>query len=156
MLAIGIDLGGTQIKTVLIDGSGTVIEQGNAPTRDGDDSVWKTAVADAVSDLKSVIGQREFVIGLSAPGLPTDNHGAIAFMPGRMQGLEGFHWKDFLGHPAYVLNDAVAALMAALVVPWFAPLATLLPVSAASRRMRAARRPWRADGCSRRSSPRTT
>jgi glucokinase len=29
-----------------------------------------------------------------------------------MQGLEHFIWKDFLQKPAYVLNDAVAAMMA--------------------------------------------
>ena len=32
-------------------------------------------------------------------------------MPGRMQGLENLVWKDFLQQPAYVLNDAVAAMM---------------------------------------------
>jgi glucokinase len=35
-------------------------------------------------------------------------HTAIAFMPGRMQGLENFTWKNFLDKPAFVLNDAVA------------------------------------------------
>jgi len=33
-------------------------------------------------------------------------------MPGRMQGLENFAWKEFLQKPTYVLNDAVAALIA--------------------------------------------
>jgi glucokinase len=33
-------------------------------------------------------------------------------MPGRMQGLENLVWKDYLQHPAYVINDAVAAMMA--------------------------------------------
>lgn len=112
MLAIGIDLGGTRIKSVLIDEGGQVLQQAYTDTNDGDDRVWKAAVSQAVGHMKSHIGHREFVIGMSAPGLPTDDHGAIAFMPGRMQGLEGFYWNNFLGHPAYVLNDAVAALMA--------------------------------------------
>lgn len=112
MLALGIDLGGTRIKSVLIDEAGQVLHQAYTDTHDGDDRLWKAAVAQAVGHMMSYIGHREFVIGLSAPGLPTADHGAIAFMPGRMQGLEGFSWGAFLGHPAFVLNDAVAALMA--------------------------------------------
>jgi len=52
------------------------------------------------------------VIGISAPGLPSDDNTTIAYMPGRMQGLENFSWKEFLQRPTYVLNDAVAALIA--------------------------------------------
>ncbi|NJO25220.1 MAG: ROK family protein [Bacteroidia bacterium] len=52
------------------------------------------------------------MIGISAPGLPDENNTTISHMPGRMQGLEGFVWNRFLLHPAYVLNDAVAALVA--------------------------------------------
>jgi predicted NBD/HSP70 family sugar kinase len=33
-------------------------------------------------------------------------------MPGRMQGMENFSWNEFLQKPTYVLNDAVAALIA--------------------------------------------
>ena len=33
-------------------------------------------------------------------------------MPGRLQGLENFDWTDFLQQPTWVLNDAVAAMMA--------------------------------------------
>jgi glucokinase len=33
-------------------------------------------------------------------------------MPGRLEGLENFEWKDYLKCPAYVLNDGVAALVA--------------------------------------------
>ena len=44
--------------------------------------------------------------GISAPGLPNNSNTAIAFMPGRLQGLENFAWKDFLQTPSYVLNDA--------------------------------------------------
>jgi glucokinase len=36
----------------------------------------------------------------------------IAFMPGRLEGLENFVWKDYLNCSAYVLNDGVAALVA--------------------------------------------
>ncbi len=109
--AIGIDLGGTRIKGVAIDEEGNIIHQLYIPTNDGGGAVWKNAVAETVKDLRNKL-EGEIVIGISAPGLPNDNNTAIAFMPGRMQGLENFTWKDFLRLPAYVLNDAVAAMMA--------------------------------------------
>ena len=51
-------------------------------------------------------------VGISAPGLPNKENTAIAFMPGRLGGLENFIWKDYLQCPVYVLNDGVAALVA--------------------------------------------
>jgi glucokinase len=110
-ITIGIDLGGTRIKGVAIDADGNVLEQLYNPTNDGDDSSWKETVATSVKELASRLKQHEFSIGISAPGLPDDENTAIAFMPGRMQGLENFNWTNFLQRPTYVLNDAVAAMM---------------------------------------------
>jgi predicted NBD/HSP70 family sugar kinase len=42
---IGIDLGGTRIKAVAIDAAGNVLLQNFQDTNDGDDQVWKNAVA---------------------------------------------------------------------------------------------------------------
>ena len=109
--AIGIDLGGTRIKAVAIDADGNVLHQLYKPTNDGDDKVWKNAVAAAVKELQNILKTEKINIGLSAPGLPNENNTAIAFMPGRMQGLENLNWKDFLHQPTYVLNDAVASMM---------------------------------------------
>jgi glucokinase len=58
------------------------------------------------------MNKQDIVIGISAPGLPNDNNRAIAFMPGRLQGLENFDWTDFLQQQTWVLNDAVAAIVA--------------------------------------------
>ena len=110
-LTIGIDLGGTRIKALAIDADGNVMHQLQKPTNDGDDTGWKQAVATIVKELQTTTNQKDFSIGISAPGLPNDDNTAIAFMPGRMQGLENFNWTNFLHHPAYVLNDAVAAMM---------------------------------------------
>ena len=52
------------------------------------------------------------LIGISAPGLPNESNSAIAYMPGRLHGLENFDWSARLKTRTYVLNDAVAALMA--------------------------------------------
>jgi glucokinase len=110
--AIGIDLGGTRIKGTAVDADGNILHRLYTPTYDGDDAVWKHAVADTVNDLMGKINGNNSVIGISAPGLPSDDNTTIAYMPGRMQGLENFSWSEFLQTPTYVLNDAVAALIA--------------------------------------------
>lgn len=108
--AIGIDLGGTSIKAVALDAGGQLLHRLTVPTHDGDGQPWKTSVQQLVRQLEGYMLPR-FVIGISAPGLPDAANKAIAFMPGRMQGLEGWVWQDFLQQPAFVINDAVAALL---------------------------------------------
>ena len=109
--SIGIDLGVTRIKAVVIVADGIVLSENCQPTNDGDDKVWKNAVTRAVKELQTIVKTDKLTIGLSAPGLPDDSNTCIACMPGRMQGLEHFNWTDFLLQPTYVLNDAVAAMM---------------------------------------------
>ncbi len=109
---IGIDLGGTRIKSVLIDAEGNVLQQLYKQTQDGDDKIWKRTVLDIVAELKQQVDKDNLIVGISAPGLPNEENTAIAFMPGRMQGLENFLWKDFLNQPVFVINDAIAAMMA--------------------------------------------
>lgn len=118
LTAIGIDLGGTRIKGVLLQitqteagWEGTVLEELVRPTSDDSTGAWRTVVKDLADALVAKAGP-EVTIGLAAPGLPNENNTAIAFMPGRLAGLENFDWSAFLGRPAFVLNDAVAALMA--------------------------------------------
>ena len=110
--AIGIDLGGTRIKSVLVDDAGNILHQQYSDTDDREGAVWKNAVKDSVVKLIQKTNAGQTSIGISAPGLPNASNEAIAFMPGRMQGLENLIWKDFLGHQAYVVNDAIAAMMA--------------------------------------------
>jgi glucokinase len=109
---IGIDLGGTRIKGIAIDVAGNVLEQLYMPTNDGDGQIWKDAIARTVAALKEKVNAINPLVGISAPGLPNNNNTAIACMPGRLQGLENFIWKDFLQTPSYVLNDGVAAIVA--------------------------------------------
>ena len=110
-VAIGIDLGGTRIKGVAVDEEGNLLHHLYMPTNDGDGAVWKKAVAETVNELRQKLNGA-IVIGISAPGLPDNENTTIAFMPGRLEGLENFIWKDYLKCPAYVLNDGVAALVA--------------------------------------------
>ncbi|TAL44279.1 MAG: ROK family protein [Chitinophagaceae bacterium] len=111
-VTIGIDLGGTRIKGVVVDAVGNVLHQTYTLTNDGEGEVWKEAVAKTVQALKEKMPIENISVGISAPGLPNKENTAIAFMPGRLEGLENFIWGDYLNCTAYVLNDGVAALVA--------------------------------------------
>ena len=111
-ITIGIDLGGSRIKAVAIDEAGNTLYQQMQPTNDGDDAIWKNAVFSAVQEIHSKIKCPDALIGISAPGLPNASNSAIAYMPGRLQGLENFIWTDFLKTQTFVLNDAISAMMA--------------------------------------------
>jgi glucokinase len=109
---IGIDLGGTRIKAAALDCNGNLLHQFYTPTNDGDDTVWKQAVLAAMQEMQSKLRADNLVVGISAPGIPDEKNSCISYMPGRLQGLENFNWSSYLHYPTYILNDAVAALMA--------------------------------------------
>lgn len=115
-LSIGIDLGGTNIKAVLLDQDGNCHLQTTRSTgqhQDAEDEwAWKNAVRDTYLDLKKQFGDRVTSVGLSAPGIANAENSAIMCMPGRLYGLENFNWTEFLGEKTWVVNDAHAALMA--------------------------------------------
>lgn len=109
---IGIDLGGTRIKGIALDAGGNVLYQTYTPTNDGEGEVWKAAIKKTVNDLRQKLNAENIIVGISAPGLPTNDNTAIGFMPGRLEGLENFVWSNYLQCPCFVLNDGVAALVA--------------------------------------------
>lgn len=108
MNAIGIDLGGTNVKAVLISQQGEVLTKEIVPIRNSD---WRGAVREGFMKIKA-LDVPVSCIGLAAPGLPDQQNKQINFMPGRLEGLEGFNWSDFLQNKVDVLNDAHAALLA--------------------------------------------
>ena len=111
-LSIGIDLGCTNIKGVLIDMDGNILAQRRQETNEQDDQHWKSSVASMIKELQNESSTIVGNIGLSAPGLANADNTSIAFMPGRLPGLENFNWTEFSGQRIFVLNDAHAALMA--------------------------------------------
>ncbi len=112
--AIGIDLGGTQIKAVSATEAGDVLATVSRRTDDASGAAaWTERVRDAVRELQGRQGGEPAAIGLAAPGLAARDGRSIAFMPGRLQGLEKLDWTDFLRMRTVVavLNDAHAALL---------------------------------------------
>lgn len=113
---IGIDIGGTNIKAALFSAeTGECLSRRTTPTGDGDKVGDKPAWADGVQLLveefeRECSGDR-LPVGISAPGLAKRDGSCIAWMPGRMAGIENFIWADFLQRKATVLNDAHAALL---------------------------------------------
>lgn len=117
--AIGIDLGGTNIKGVLINAKGEVMQQAVQATEpilsqdNGDGLHWKQTISQMILNLKSKSSYAVDAVGLAAPGLPNETNSAIRVMPERLNGLENFIWADYLGEKeVFVLNDAHAALIA--------------------------------------------
>jgi glucokinase len=114
--AIGIDLGGTNIKALVIDREGKRIHQTTAPTGPHHlpehEWQWKSAVRDVYLSLKKEYGSQIKTVGLSAPGIANTDNSAIHCMPGRLFGLEHFNWSNYFGEQVWVLNDAHSALMA--------------------------------------------
>lgn len=106
---LGLDLGGTRLKAKCITVDGDTLDEAIAPSR-GDG--WTGMVRDCVHGLVEKHGSPES-IGFAAPGLPSVDETRIAHMPGKLPGLEGLNWGEFLGleKPVPVMNDAHAALM---------------------------------------------
>lgn len=115
-MGIGIDLGGTRIKSARFDmETGQLLATAMMPTRDGETEGDLPAFAVGVKQLiarhEEESGRKADVVGVSAPGLAAKQGTCIRFMPGKLHGLEGLMWSDFLQRPAGCLNDAHAALM---------------------------------------------
>lgn len=111
--AFGIDLGGTHVKGLALTPEGGLVRQCRVDTGDTGDESWRENVRRVVAELSSDGAGAPACIGLAAPGLPARDQRSIAVMPGRLRGIEGLVWQDFLASPTPVpvLNDANAALL---------------------------------------------
>ena len=107
---LGIDLGGTHVKGLVVDEWGRVHAEDTRPTEDGAGGAWRDNVRRVVAGLQGRFPTIA-VAGLCAPGLASRDEKMIVSMPGRLRGLEGLDWSGELGLPTVVLNDAHAALL---------------------------------------------
>lgn len=111
---IGLDLGGTQIRTVLADDSGKIIKRYSSLTmaQEGPAAVFERiyAAIDAVIPSGGVAS-----IGVGAPG-PTDPYRGVILMGPNLPGWRNVNLRELLGSrfqtPVFVGNDANLAGLA--------------------------------------------
>ena len=113
--AIGVDLGGTHVKAASVSEAGAVLGRATDATgdREGAAAGWIPTVRGLVVRLVEERGTPPSGIGVGAPGIAAADARSIAFMEGRLAGLQGLDWTAALGAstPVRVLNDAHAALL---------------------------------------------
>lgn len=112
--AIGIDLGGTNIKAAAVTPSGEVLEQSSAETRADEGAAWAACVCEQIAALESRVGGAALCIGIASPGMAARDGRSMASVSGHLESLQGFDWVDYLGDGKAValLNDGHAALLA--------------------------------------------
>jgi len=108
--AIGLDLGGTQIKAVVVSDGGEILRREARPT--GGETAPGRPWAQTMRSLAAELGPA-LPVGISAPGLASRDRRSIAFLPQRLPGLEGLDWTAWLARdrPVPVTNDAHASLL---------------------------------------------
>lgn len=114
---MGIDIGGTKIKMVVLNEEGTVIEQNETYTNDTktNDYYWKHSIIELLTEkiaAYSKLNEKGIDCAISAPGLANVDNTMISCMPQRLMGIENFDWSKELGFPVSVLNDGHAACLA--------------------------------------------
>jgi glucokinase len=110
-LTVGIDLGATRMKAVVLSPKGEILDRRTALTDSTGD--WMSNFQEFSDRILHRYRARELRIGLAAPGLPALDGRSIAALPERLSGIEGLDWSEFLKLPipVPVLNDAQAALL---------------------------------------------
>jgi glucokinase len=110
--AVGIDVGGTNIKTVAVGVDGTLLFQSQQPTSESE-SAWAERIRGVIAEIEARQGAPAGYVGIAAPGLVAPDGRSIAWMQGRMESLQGLDWTRYLASSRVipVLNDAQAALL---------------------------------------------
>ena len=110
---LGIDLGGSSVKAVAVTRTGEALQRENVAFDPERPMHYAETIRELVARLASELGEPAGAIGLSAPGMAAQDGRSIASLPGRLGGLAGLDWSNYLGttFPIPVLNDAQAALL---------------------------------------------
>ena len=113
MILAGLDIGGTQIKGAAFDESGRRLASALTPGEALCGSAWLESVREALAILERETGAPIHHVGLAAPGRTSPDGRSICEMPGRLAGLVGLDWTEYLqrSRPVPILNDAQAALL---------------------------------------------
>lgn len=142
-MALGVDIGGTKVLGVAVDGADRVVAEARVPTpQSGVERPWRhgeppgdgagetgaevaDAVAEVVATLTAVVGGAEASpggpppVGVGAPGM-LDRHGVLVFAP-NLQRAAGADFRALVtarlpGFPLVVENDANCAAIAEFVL----------------------------------------
>ena len=118
---IGVDIGGTNIKTGVVSESGQIISESSIPT--GADRPQDTVLQDIVRSVRDVIKESELdtkeikAIGMGSPGMMDYKTGSVIYN-------NNLGWRDFhicelmtqeFGIPAILENDADAAALGEVI-----------------------------------------
>lgn len=112
--AIGIDIGGTNIKAVCVSPDGVILQQHSYATDDGPgEAKWVTRVPQVVEQIRASQDGDAVWIGITSPGVARPSGESISWMVGRMEQVVDLNWTEHLSWPRLVpvLNDAHAALL---------------------------------------------
>lgn len=111
--ALGIDIGGTNVKALAVTPAGRVLAESNSPTEAARGKGWIKNVQVAEQQIRESLGVAPSWIGVAAPGLASQDKRSIRYMPGRLPGLEDLVWRKVFKSKGFVpvLNDAHAALL---------------------------------------------
>jgi glucokinase len=110
--AIGVDLGGTNIKVVAIAHSRELLLQTATETGNDNRLQWTENVSMQIKAVESKIGYQANWVGLASPGIVARDGRSMACVCGQLKDITGFDWADFLQpHLPKLLNDAHAALL---------------------------------------------
>ena len=111
--SLGIDLGGSSVKAVAVTAEGRALRTYNESFDSERHLHFAETIRDLVARAEKDAKSNAVTIGLSAPGLAARDGRSIAFMPGRLEGLVGLNWTEYLhaSKPVPVSNDAHAALL---------------------------------------------
>ena len=111
--AIGIDLGGTNIKAAAVGAAGELLAESEAETGGDERSSWAGRVRERIAALEHEMGRPAAGVGLASPGMAAADGRSMASVSGHLESLQGFDWVDYLklDRGFALLNDAHAALL---------------------------------------------
>ena len=110
---IGLDLGGSCVKAVVVTPDGKTLTSHNLPFDAEADMEWANRLRELVQSIEEDQDGKPDNMGFSAPGLAALDGSCITHMPVRLGGLVGLNWQKFFdfGKAIPVLNDGHAALL---------------------------------------------
>src|SRR3979411_1059621 len=109
---VGLGGGGTAIKSIAFAPDGRRLAEERVATADDGTRAWLERARETLRRVLACCPAHAAVV-VAAPGVAARDGRSIWLMPGRLPGLEGLNWQQWLQleSPVPVFNDARAALL---------------------------------------------